>query len=172
MIRILSAAAVIGALFFSPCPAWSQEVQDFELYDLTSRLVSTSRLRGQPETKLLALDFFSDSCKPCKKAIPEWKKLFKEYEKKGLQVVIVSVRQDDDVPTARKKLKKFFGDNPVPFPVVFDKYNMVAKQYGVVSQDGGSASLPMVYLVDKNGKRLLKTEDLKKAEKLITETLK
>lgn len=172
MMRILAVQMVAMAVLLSSQSGLAQEPDDFELYDLTSRLVSTTRLRTAPETKLLVVDFFSDSCKPCKKAVPEWKKLYEEYEKKGLKVLIVSIRQDDDVPTARTKLKTFFGQNPVPFPVVFDKYNMVAKQYGVVSKDGGSASLPMVYLLDKSGKQLLKSEDVKKIAEKIDEKLK
>ena len=153
--------------------AFGQEKSyDFELYELGSKLFSMARTRTAPGVSLIAVDFFWDRCKPCKKALPTWKKLHEKYHDRGLRIVIVSIRQDDDVPAARTKLKQYFDKHSVPFPVAFDKYNLVAKQYGVTSNDSNSVSLPQVFLLDGEGRLVLKTEEAAKAGKEIEKRLK
>lgn len=144
---------------------------DFELYELGSKLFSMSRTRSASGVKLVAVDFFWDRCKPCKKALPTWRKLHEKYHDRGLRIVLVSIRQEDDVPSARAKLQQYFAQHSVPFPVAFDKYNLVAKQYGVTSDSSNSVSLPQVFLLDKEGSLVLKTEEAAKAGEEIEERL-
>jgi len=44
-----------------------------------------------PGVKLLAVEFYADWCKPCKKAVPKWAALHKKYRSRGLRVVVVTV---------------------------------------------------------------------------------
>ena len=60
----------------SPAEVWDQE----ELRALLS----------DPSVKLVALDFYAAWCRPCKDAIPQWKRLSERYRERGLRVIVVS----------------------------------------------------------------------------------
>ncbi len=45
---------------------------------------------SRPGVKLLVVEFYATWCKPCMKAVPEWKKLHKKYKKSGLRFIVVS----------------------------------------------------------------------------------
>lgn len=142
----------------------------FELYDIDGRLFRLQQVAAEEGVKVLAVDFFWDGCEPCKKALPKWQELHDRYKDKGLKVVIVDVRAGDDIATAKRKLKAYFKEHPVAFSVVFDKYNMVAREYGVVAADN-SVSLPQIFLLDSRGQSLLQTPDCRQAAKRIEELL-
>ena len=142
----------------------------FELYDIEGRLFRLEQIAREKGVKVVAVDFFWDGCEPCKKALPKWQELHDKFKDKGLKVVIVDVRAGDDIATAKRKLKAYFKEHPVAFSVVFDKYNMVAKEYGVVAADN-SVSLPQIFLLDAQGQNLLQTADCHKAAARIEELL-
>ncbi|MCA9671322.1 MAG: TlpA family protein disulfide reductase [Myxococcales bacterium] len=122
---------------------------DFDLYDLSDRLVRLEPLRQQ--AKLLVVDFFSTTCKPCKKALPRWTKLYRRFGKTGLRVIIVAVPDGSSSRAeSRTALERYFKAHPVPFPVVFDKYSLIAKRYKVAR--AGSFTLPQAFLLDAQGK--------------------
>ena len=162
---------VLLAIVALPMTLAAEESRFFELYDIEGKLYSLERIAKEEGVQLIAVDFFWDGCEPCKKALPKWTGLYEKYKDKGLRVVIVDVRAGDDLPTAKRKLKEYFKNNPVPFPVAFDKYNMVAKQFGVVGADN-SVSLPQVFLLAPTGKLLLKTEKCAEAGEMIEKKLK
>ena len=49
---------------------------------------------SDPEVKLVVVDFYATWCKPCMKAMPEWKKLHKKYRNKGLRFIVVSADEN------------------------------------------------------------------------------
>ena len=169
--RILTVVVFMLGWFAGTVSATESKDRFFELYDLSGKLYRLVQMAQEEDVKVVVVDFFWDGCKPCKKALPKWKKLYDKYSDKGLRIVIVDVRAGDDLKEARKKLKAYFKEHPVPFPVVFDKYNMVAKQYGVVGPDN-SVSLPRIFLLGKDGTVLMQTENsddaIRKAEQLLT----
>ena len=151
----------------------AQKDLDFELYDLGDKLYDTRQIRAEPTVKLLAVDFFSIHCEPCKKALPDWIALYKEYRNKGLEIIIVVLPVEDDREKEFQKIEFFFKfkNNPIPFALAYDKYKLVGKRYGVVT-DKGSASVPQSYLVDKAGKLVLRAEGHEAVMKKIREQLK
>jgi len=130
---------------------------DFELYNLGDTLYDTAQIRTNPAVKLLVVDFFSIHCEPCKKGLPEWTALYKEYRAKGLEIIIVVLPMEDDREKELQKIEFFFKKNPIPFALAYDKYKLVGKRYGVVG-DKGTALVPQSYLLDKTGKLVLRTE--------------
>ena len=52
-----------------------------------------SELR-KPDVKLVAVDFYADSCEPCKKAIPKWKELQEKYGARGFKLIVVKSRDE------------------------------------------------------------------------------
>ncbi len=92
--------------------------------------------------KVIILSFFATYCEPCKREMPLLAALFDAYKANGLQVVLVSIDKDADKVDLAKSLAK---DSGVKFPVLTDRFNIVAKRYFI-------AKLPNLYLVGSDGK--------------------
>lgn len=153
MIRLLPALALLA--FALPAAARTDRVDSsFELYDLrTDRLVRLARVRRGAD--LVLVDFFSVSCRPCRRALPAWTKLLTRHPR--LKLVLVAVPDSDDREAALRRARRYFKRHPVPFPVVWDKYLVVAKRYGVARQ--GTVQLPRVFVLDRGGKLLLRARE-------------
>lgn len=142
-------------LFFAFLNA-QEKGYDFELYNMKDSLYSIKSIRTQAETKIIAIDFFSIYCEPCKKALPEWAALYKDYNKKGLQVLLVILPGEGDRDEELANIETFLKGTSLPFTVLFDKYKLVGKQYGVIDSQG-SAKVPQAFLIDKNAKLVLQS---------------
>jgi len=134
----------------------AQSSYDFDLYDIKDKLIKIRDIRHEEKVRAVVIDFFAVECKACKEALPEWVKFYKENENKGLKILLVALPMEDDRDVAFAKIVDFFNANPVPFPVVFDKYSKAAKQFGVVAQDE-TAKLPMGFLIGRDGNLLDKS---------------
>ena len=175
--RRLLALAVVLALAGAP-PAASAAPEDakrpvrvdFELYDLDGKLFSLERARKAGGVELVAIDFFDLACAPCKKALPEWKRLQERYARRGLRVVVVALRGDQDADSALAALRAHMAKLKAPFAVVFDKYAKVARQYGVIKEE--TATLPQAFLVDREGKLLRRAGGHKPIFEAIAERLR
>jgi len=135
--------------------------------DLGETYISIDRYFGagaKDAKKALILSFFATYCEPCKREMPMLAALFDAYKAAGLQVVMVSIDKDADKIEVAKSLAK---ENGVKFPVLADRFNIVAKRYFV-------SKLPNLYLVGGDGKVLLVNvgynDDVSK--KLVEETRK
>ncbi len=92
--------------------------------------------------KAILLSFFATYCEPCKKEMPYLASLYELYRDKGLMVMVVSIDKEDDKIEFAKTLAK---ESRVGFPVLSDRFNIVAKRYYI-------SNLPCVYLIDGDGK--------------------
>ncbi|HPV22100.1 MAG TPA: TlpA disulfide reductase family protein [bacterium] len=154
-------------LFFCCFSVLAQSTSyDFELYTLNDKLYSTATVLKSETTKILAVDFFSIHCEPCKKALPEFEKLYQEYKTKGLSFVVVAVSVEEDRTAEFMKIREYFKTNKYSFPVVFDKYSIVGKKYGIVDKNG-SATIPQIFIFNKNWNLVLRTERHSEAIKKI-----
>ena len=144
---------------------------DFELYDMGDKLYNTKAIRAEAGVKLLAVDFFSIHCEPCKKALPLWTELYKGYKARGLEVILVVLPVEDDREKELQKIEFFFKNNPIPFALAYDKYKLTGKKYGVVT-DKGSAQVPQGFLLDRDGKLVFQSEGHDKVFEKIKATLK
>lgn len=75
--------------------------------------------------KIVVVDFWASWCGPCKKALPTFIDLHKEYGSKG--VVFVAISLDEEKSDMDAYLRK----NPIPFTVVRDPKGRLAEQVGV-----------------------------------------
>ena len=106
------------------------------------------------KSKIL-IDFFRTDCKPCMKELPEVIK-FHEKHKGEVRVLLIALLEEEN---GRAKLDQFLKTNKLPFPVLVDAYETVAKKYIV---KGDTVSLPSIFLIDKTGNVLAKLEGLEK----------
>lgn len=66
-------------------------VPDFKVKDKTGKEVSLSELsQGK---KYILIDFWASWCNPCRKEIPNLKKLYAQYSGKGFEIVSISIDQ-------------------------------------------------------------------------------
>lgn len=67
------------------------KVPDFKVKDRTGKEVSLSALRQGK--KYVLIDFWASWCNPCRKEIPNLKKLYAQYSGKGFEIVSISIDQ-------------------------------------------------------------------------------
>ena len=95
----------------------------------------------QGSKKAAVISFFATYCEPCKKEMPFLAALQEAYRDAGLQVLFVSI---DTEATEIDKAKALAETHGLKFPVLSDRFNIVAKRYQV-------SELPCVYTADQAG---------------------
>jgi thiol-disulfide isomerase/thioredoxin len=87
--------------------------------------------------KYILVDFWASWCGPCRKEIPNLKKIYSQYASKGFE--IVSISTDKKVDDWQKAL----AEEKLPWPNFRDEAG-IADQYGV-------KFIPAMFLLDANG---------------------
>lgn len=93
------------------------------------------------EKKLLVMSFFATYCEPCKKEMPELVRLYDTYKDQGLGVMLVSIDKGKD---KQAEVVELTGKNNVAFPVVHDRFQVVARRYK-------AERLPYMLMVGQDG---------------------
>ena len=102
------------------------------------KTVALSELRG----KVVLIDFWAGSCRPCRIENPNVKKVYNKYASKGFEILGVSL--DRDHASWVKAIK----DDGLPWKHVSDLgfwNNAAAQEYGV-------SSIPFTVLIDREGR--------------------
>ena len=95
------------------------------------------------DTRVVLLSFMASFCAPCKKEMPWLQQLHERLGPKGLRVVMVSI---DSEPEGQKIIDELIAKNRVTYPVLKDRFNLVARRYL-----GAQSPLPSVFLVNPDG---------------------
>ena len=93
----------------------------------------------EKDVKVVLLSFMASFCAPCKKEMPYLEWLHARYKDFGLRVVSVSI---DTEPEGQKIIDEMIEQNKVTFPVLKDRFNLVARRWL-----GNQSPLPSVFLV-------------------------
>ena len=109
---------------------------EWQLKDLDGKPVKLSDFKG----KVVILNFWATWCPPCRKEIPTFVSLQKQYADKGL--VIVGVSLDEKGPGV---VKPFVAKMGINYPVVMGDPKTAADY-------GGIAVVPTTFVIDRNGK--------------------
>ena len=113
----------------------------FTLENTEGKRVSLADYKG----KVVILNFWATWCGPCRKEIPDFIELQKEYGSKGLQIVGISVDQE-----GWKVVKPFVAQNGLNYPVLLfteEVYN--AYQQLISPQEQGA--IPCTFIIGKDG---------------------
>lgn len=110
-----------------------------EYFDLKEHCGENELTRDMDKSNVVLI-FFNTTCIPCIRSIYEMKVLYEDYREKGFKVFLISVDKEKE-----DNLSMFVYRHKVPFPIVIDKYNIVAKIYGA------EQTIPSVFLLDKKG---------------------
>ncbi|HVE39385.1 MAG TPA: TlpA disulfide reductase family protein [Planctomycetota bacterium] len=147
MLRLLAASIGLAALLTS-CgsqqmgrrPDWSMKLSD-------GRNVSASDYDG----KVLIVDFWATWCPPCRKEIPGFIKLQKEYGDKGLVVLGFSM---DNNPETHDRWVKEQGMNYLSIYANTDEGKAVVDQFQKVV--GEISGIPTTLVIDRKGQIVYK----------------
>ena len=119
----------------SRVPTVGMQAEDFRLTDLAGKEQSLRQYRG----KIVLLNFWATWCKPCTTEMPAMQASFDKLHDKGFVVVAVNELEDD--VKVREHIKQY-GHT---FPVLMDRDNKVANQFGVFG-------LPVSVFIDQDGR--------------------
>ncbi len=118
---------------------------------------------AEPGTRVLLVSFMASWCAPCKKELPALQALHERYRAQGLRILAVDI---DTEAEGQKQVEALVGNGKVTFPVLKDRFNIVARRWlgtrsplpslFVVSPDGTVAAVHRGYSQD--GVALLKAE--------------
>jgi peroxiredoxin len=125
-------------------PDFSLRDQDGNLVRLSDRVYPGKERSWRPKQVVL-LDFFATDCKACREELPQVVELARR--RKDIQVLLVAIPEAED---GKKKLDDFFQRNPVPFPILVDAYQTVARKF--VAGKDHSVTLPALFLIGKSGR--------------------
>jgi len=118
-------------------PVLGQQRPEFAAMDLNSNMRNIKEWDG----KLILLNFWASWCPPCKKEIPDFIELQKEYGDQDFQIIGIAI---DDEDAVREYVKKA-GIN-YPSLVVQEEGITLAKRFG---NDIGA--LPYSVIINRNG---------------------
>jgi len=119
----------------SRVPAVGMQAEDFRLPDLAGKEQSLSQYRG----KIVLVNFWATWCKPCTTEMPAMQTMYDKLHDKGFVVLAVNELEDDVKVRDHIKL---YGHT---FPVLMDRDNRVANQFGVFG-------LPVSVFIDQEGR--------------------
>ena len=112
-----------------------QPAPNFKVTTTSGQPVSLDNYRGY----VLAIDFFTTWCPPCKQSIPHLVEMNRKYGKQGFQILGQSMDEDGE-----RAVKEFIQEYHINYPVALAP-QQIQNDYGIVS-------VPVMYVIDKNGK--------------------
>ncbi len=105
----------------SRVPVVGAAAEDFQLTDLNGKMQRLSEYRG----KIVLLNFWATWCKPCTTEMPAMQTTYDRLREKGFVVLAVNELEDD------AKVREHIQQYNHTFPVLMDRDNKVANQFGV-----------------------------------------
>ncbi len=129
--------------------------QDFTLPDLNGQQQQFS----QWNDKVVLLNFWATWCPPCRREMPDFVEVYKQYKDKDFIVIGVGIDDEDRIADFVKKLA-------VNYPILVGGQSamQVSYQYG-----NNSGALPYSIIIDKNGIIRFRAGGLISRNKLISQ---
>ena len=113
---------------------------NFSQKDINGNELSLNQFKG----KMVLLDFGAAWCVPCKKEIPEIKKIYDEYHSKGLEIIGISF--DKDSTSWKENIK----NEKLNWQHIYEGMNKVGKQ-GSINKSFYVQPIPAYILIDEKG---------------------
>lgn len=118
----------------SRVPVVGTSAEDFRLVDLEGKSQSLSQHRG----KIVLVNFWATWCKPCTTEMPAMQATYDKLRDKGFVVLAINELEDE------VKVREHVKQHGHTFPVLMDRENKVANQFGVFG-------LPVSVFLDEKG---------------------
>lgn len=131
---LLSALVASALAMGSRPPAAGMPASEFSLTDLHGKAHSLEQYKG----KVVLLNFWATWCKPCTSEMPAMQTVYDQLRDKDF--VVLAVNELEDEAKVREHIQQY----KHTFPVLLDRQNQVANQYGVFG-------LPVSVFIDQQG---------------------
>jgi len=118
-------------------PLQNKTAPNFDLPTTNGKNLKLSDFRG----KVVLLDFWATWCPPCRRGIPDLVSLKNEYKAKGLEIIGISLDQDNTIANVVPFIKQY----KVNYPVVYGDMS-------IIQNYGGIQSIPTSFIINKEGK--------------------
>lgn len=111
----------------------------FRLADLSGKMVELKAVYQKNPVTLV--NFWATWCPPCRREIPEFNRIYQEYQAKGLEILAVNTWDDSSL----EQIKEFVEQAEMKFPVLLDAEGKVVNRYGV-------RGVPTTVVIDQTGR--------------------
>ena len=108
---------------------------EIRLNDLTGRPTSLSEFRG----KIVFINFWTTWCLACVVEMPSMEKLHQKFKDKDFVMLAVNLQE------SASKIRQFFKEYKLTFLALLDTTGDVGAAFGI-------RSIPMTFILDKNGR--------------------
>ncbi len=130
------AASALGCGPGAPPKTAPSVLLNKQLPELAGTSIDGRPVPASLEGKIVVVKFFAKYCKPCKKTLPTAESLHRRYD----DVALVGVAEDEEAADVQEMIEAY----DLTFPIIHDKYNVVAGRYGV-------SQLPATFITDRQG---------------------
>ncbi len=125
---------------------------DFSARDMSGKMVSMADLRG----KVVVLNLWFINCPNCFEEIKLLNQLVQDY-KNSKDVVFIA-----PAASPQRELESFLKKNPFDYQILPDSIMMILMKFGTPDKNGEiNVPFPMHYVIDRDGKTLLKMQGQK-----------
>ena len=137
------AALLILLLLAAPVAAWPAEAA-LRIGSALPKIALTGvdgvpvRIPDSLRGKVVILHFWQVGCSSCKLEMPAMDGLYRQYRRKGLEVLAVNVGQKAEV------VRKFAAELQASYPLLVDPEEKNSRQLGVTD-------VPRTYVIDRKG---------------------
>ena len=116
-------------------PDMGSQAPDFQLIDLQGNWQALPDYHG----KVVLLNFWATWCGPCRVEMPSMERVYQDFKDEGFAILAISSDPQGSIVT-----RPFVASQGLTFPILHDSDYRVSGSYGV-------RTLPMSFLIDRNG---------------------
>ncbi len=113
----------------------NNKAPDFTVTTIEGETITLSDLKG----KVVIIDFWDTWCPPCRKGIPDFIELYKEYKDSGFVMIGLAFGRQ-----GKEKVKEFIQEYNINYPIAIPSHS-------VINSFGEIRSIPTAFLIDQNG---------------------
>ena len=143
--RLVKISALAGLTLLAGCTGQERvPVEQVQVNPVTAQeLLKIVRDSG---AKVVLVNVWATWCGPCREEFPDLVRVARDYQGKGLKVLLVSADMDSDVP----QVKKFLAEQGVNFPTYLQAQKDQEFVNGLDSRWTGA--IPTTFIYDGTGK--------------------